>query len=80
MNMNRGERLLIAFDLAASLAGRLFAVTNAIANAAKEGRDDLTAAELVQFTAADDAARVRLDRRIEQARLAAKTERDRAGG
>lgn len=62
------EKMLLGLDLAISLATRLLAVSNAMATAAAQGRDDLSDAELDSFAAADDAAALRLQAKIEARR------------
>lgn len=58
------DNVLLALDLAFSLAARLMAIVEAVKTAAAAGRDDLTAAELQGFVDEDDAARARLAAKI----------------
>ena len=61
--------VLAALDLAAVLAARVLALVQAATTAAGEGRD-LTPDELQSFVDADDAARDRLQAKIDAAKAA----------
>ncbi len=61
--------ILLGLDLAAALAGRVLQLIQAASTAHAEGRD-LTSDELQKFVEADDAARGRLQLKIDAARAA----------
>ncbi len=60
-------KTLAALDLLVALLARAQGVSQLIQRAQAEGRDALTQAEFGQLVAADDAARARLEKAIQQA-------------